>query len=191
MSLVLVTAPALEPVTLQEAKDDARVDGSDDDALIDALIVMSREQVENTTHRALITQTWDWAMDGFPRWFELPKPPLQSITSIKYIDDSGVEQTLAASSYRVDSASEPGRITPAWGESWPSTRSVTGAVTVRFVAGYGTNPSDVPESLRLALRRVLNHNYEHREPVLVGTSQSELPFGLRAILGQYTVPVGF
>jgi hypothetical protein len=69
----------------------------------------------------------------------LPFPPLVSVDSIKYVDDAtGTQTTLAASEYSVDAVSEPARITPAYGKSWPATRNQAGAVEVTFTAGYAT-----------------------------------------------------
>jgi len=66
MSLTIVTPPAEEPVTLTEAKNHLRVDLSDDDSLISALIVAAREHAEAITRRAFITQTLKLSLDAFP-----------------------------------------------------------------------------------------------------------------------------
>src|SRR4030067_860491 len=95
-----------------------------------------REQKKTRNNMsALITQTWELYLDAFPAWeIRVPKPTLQSITSIVYTDTDGILQTLAGSMYLVDNKSEPGRITPAFGEVWPVTRAQINAVIVRFVA---------------------------------------------------------
>lgn len=87
-------------------------------------------------------------LDRFPPWeISVPKPTLQSVTSITYVDTDGATQTLPPSAYLVDSKSEPGRITPAYGLVWPTTRWQTGAVTIRFVAGYADSAS-VPACIK-------------------------------------------
>ena len=102
------------------------------------MIKGARMLAEGKTRRAFITQTWDWLFDAFPAsGLKVPKPPLQSVTSITYIDTDGNSQTLAATEYRVDNSTEPGRITPAFSKVWPVTRAVTNAVTVRIVVGFG------------------------------------------------------
>lgn len=117
-----------------------------DDPALSALISAARAEVEGELHRYLVTQTIDAYFDSFPcGGFRLP--PLQSVVSITYIDASGDEQTLAADQYKVDSASKPARIKPAYGVTWPSTRCEDNAVKVRFVAGYGA-ASAVPKSIK-------------------------------------------
>lgn len=186
MSLKLITAPTAEPVTLLEAKDHLRVDGADEDALISVLITAARKWCEEYTGRQFVTATWDWTMDSFCPSFVAPIPPLQSVTSIKYLDTAAVEQTLASSVYRVDAVSEPGRIALDYGQSWPSTHPVINAVTIRFVAGYGA-PQAVPEPIRQAMLILIGEMYEQREESLVGTIQSSVPFGVRALLTPYKV----
>lgn len=147
-ALVLVTAPAAEPVTLAEAKAHCRVTHSDDDTRFNALIVTAREWAQGFTGRAFITQTWDYYLDEFPDQIELPLSPLASVSTIEYTDDAGVVQTLSALRYQVDTRSIVPRISPAYGDSWPSTREVYNAVKVRFVAGYGAAVTAHPDCAR-------------------------------------------
>jgi uncharacterized phiE125 gp8 family phage protein len=181
MGLSLVTGPAQEPLTIAEAKIAARAlsDVSDEDGLFAEWIATSREYVENFTRRALLTQTWALKLDGFGTSaymscgvMTLPKPPLISITSIVYLDGAGATQTWASSNYRVDTETGPdvgrARITPAYGVSWPQTYPVTNAVTVTFVAGYGTAPESLPSTMLSNMRSRVAYYYQHREPVAVG-----------------------
>lgn len=166
MSLVLFQGPTLEPVTVQEATDWARITNSSEDDLVEGLIRSARAHVEQLTGRALLTQTWDLYLDCFPEQIDVPRPPLQAVTYIKYTDANGTLQTLASSEYTVDAKAEPGRIVPAYGKSWPGTRYEPNAVQVRFVAGYGPEASDVdakaPE-LRQAIGVLVATMYEQRE----------------------------
>lgn len=165
MALKIFTAPAEEPVTLAEAKLHLRESETARDALILSLIAGATDFAERETGRRLITQTWDYFLDGFPDWgLEVPYPPLASITSIKYIDTAGAEITLAATEYLVDVKSEPGRVTPAYGKTWPSIRSQVNAVTIRFVCGYGLHAA-VPERVRNAqlLHIEAHHNRDEKQ----------------------------
>ena len=86
MALSLYAGPTTEPVSVEEARLHVRQDGTSDDDVIRALITASRENVEQITRRALITQTWDYYLDAFPGGdrIEMPLPPLASVTHIKY-----------------------------------------------------------------------------------------------------------
>lgn len=166
MSLSLFAGPTIEPLTVQEAKDWARITDDAEDDLVEGLIRSARAHVEQLSGRALLTQTWELYLDEFPEQIDIPRPPLQSVTHVKYIDANGTLQTLASSEYTVDTKAEPGRIVPAYGKSWPGTRTEPNAVQVRFVAGYGLEASDVdakaPE-LRQAIGVLVGTMYEQRE----------------------------
>jgi uncharacterized phiE125 gp8 family phage protein len=138
-----------------------------DDPYLSILIMAARQHAEQELNRYLITQTVDAYFDAFPEMdkngdIAIKLPPLQSVTSITYIDTDGTEQTLATDQYTVDSASIPARITPAYNVSWPSTREQTNAVKVRFVAGYGT-ASDVPGCIKHWMLMRIKTLYDTRD----------------------------
>lgn len=190
-SLSMVTGPTVEPVSLDEAKAHLRVDIEEDDWLIAMLIEAARMHVEQHLKRPLVTQTWELAADRFPagRCWRVPLPPLQSVTSIKYTDDAGVESTVSSDDYVVDSAAEPGRIVLKDNVAWPSaTLAAAGGVKVRFTAGYGL-PVAVPMPIKHAILLLVGTLYENREDTLVaqGVTVMRLPFGVVALLMPYRV----
>jgi len=186
MSLTLVTAPTIEPVTLQEVKDHLRVDGTDDDALISALITAAREHIDGRDGwlgRAICPQTWDCYFDCFPEGgvINIPLAPLQAITSIKYRDPDGVQQTFSADNYSAgaDLNWSP-RVVLGCGKSWPSIRAMPDAVVVRIVAGY----SAVPRPICQALLLLIGHWHENREAVM-DENFREVPTTVAALLTPY------
>lgn len=182
MALFLVTAPSVEPVTLIETKLHLRVDHDADDALINTLILTARQTVESLTHRALITQTWDDKRDEFPcdeSWWLL-KPPVSSVTSVTYTATDGTSTTWSTSLYTTDLPSGPqarlGRIVPAYGQYYPTTRSVVNAATVRYVCGYGTTADTVPAPLIAAMKMLIGTWYDPaRASVNVGNIVTVIP----------------
>jgi uncharacterized phiE125 gp8 family phage protein len=166
-SLVQTLAPTAEPVTLDELKAQARIDAdlTDEDALLQAYIVAARQQIETETGRQLMQATYVLRLDCFPRGgcLPLPRPPLVSLTSLDYIDTAGVNQTWASSNYLVDPYADPGAVHLAFGVSWPSTQGVPNAVTLTYVTGYGDDPSEVPQPLRIAILLMAAELYAHRE----------------------------
>ena len=185
MDLQLVAAPAVEPVSLAEAKTHCRVEISDDDSLINALITAARELCEAYTGRLFITQTWDFVRWTWPSGtiMRLPRPPLQSVTYIHYTDHDAVTSTFASSNYLVEVVGEPGRVVLLEGKSWPTVALYpAAAIWTRFVAGYGDTGSDVPGPIRQAILLLVGHWYEHREAVLTGTVAREMPLAVQALL---------
>lgn len=161
MPLKLVTSPAEEPVSLQEARAHLRLESGEDDYLTN-LIAAARRHCESFQGRAYVTQTWDLYLNAFPAGcIQVPLPPLQSVIFIKYKDSSGVLQTLDLSGYIVDPYSEPGLIFYSYGNSWPDTYPEANSVQIQFVAGYGS-ASDVPPEVKQAILLKLADLYEHR-----------------------------
>lgn len=163
MTPIRIAAPASEPLDLATAKLHCRVDGNDDDALVAALIVAAREQAEHETGRALVTQTWELVHDSFPEAFVLRKAPIQSITSLKYLDSAtGAEQTLAPADYLLDKDSEPGYVVPGYGKAWPDSYAVPNAVRCRYVCGYG-DAAAVPQAIKQWMLLAIGTMYAQRE----------------------------
>jgi hypothetical protein len=210
-SLTVTVQPATEPLSLAEAKQHLRVDITDDDALIQSFIVAARMRVESSAFVRLITQTiqltldrfpWGWSASGFysgrSRWFGVNdpwpvielEPPVQSITSVVYVDPSGNPQTLSSSLYRTDINSSPARLTPSLNNVWPATAMVTAAVTVTYVAGFGA-ASAVPARLIEAVRLLTGHYYLNREQVLSGTRlvALEIPEGFDDLVRDFSPPL--
>lgn len=190
MALILVTGPTAEPVTLGEAKLHLRVDIDDDDDLIEALIAAAREYVERLCRPqlALITQTWTLVLDETPGDTITLRPyPLQSVSSIKTISDAGVEATYSSSGYQVDTSSEPGRVRLKSGYSWPSTTlQALNGFQVTFLAGFGDDPSEVPQQIRQAVLLLIGHWYENREvQITTGAVPASLAFTVMALLAPW------
>lgn len=169
--LTLITAPAAEPVTLTEAKLHARIEHSADDTLVTALIAAAREQVEHETGRRLINQTWEQVLPAFADSMDLDTGPVSSITSVKYLDSDGAEQTLASTVYSLISESLPPRLVLNSGQSWPATYTSDNAVRIRFVAGYGADSTAVPQAIRAWMMVRIASLYAQREEHASGLTE--------------------
>jgi uncharacterized phiE125 gp8 family phage protein len=166
-SLKRTSAPAVEPVTLSEAKAHCRVDTSADDTLVQGYITTAREWVEDYIDRALVTQQLVMKLDAFPAEIELPRPPMiasgtATAVTITYVTgEAGGTATLSASEYRVDRDSTPGAIRTLYAGSWPSHLIDQNSVTVSWWAGYGDSAS-VPQRVKSAILMCVHELYEKR-----------------------------
>ena len=162
----VTVAPSVEPVTLAEAKLHLRVDGTDEDSLITALIVAARQAAEHETGRSLVTQTLRLTLDAFPAdgGIELLRGPVQSITQVQYIDAAGATQTFTSSLYVLDNASEYAAhyLRLAFNAVWPATRDQANAVWVDYAAGYG-NAAAVPQAIKQWVLLAIGDMYANRE----------------------------
>jgi len=182
MSLIQTSAPSVEPVTTTNQKDWMRVDGSDEDALIGNLASASRAYVEMSTSRQMITATWQYTITDFPTGdLVLPISPLQSVSSITYVDNAGDTQTWSSSLYTVDTASDVGRVRPIYNEDYPSSRGYTDDVVITFISGYGDASSDVPDTALTAIKLLASNWFENREsnaPIAL----HEVPMALQTLI---------
>lgn len=167
----LITKPTELAISLAEAKAQCRVTHSAEDALITSLIKAVTDRCEHVIGRAIMPQTWELVLDAFPtnEDIELLHPPIQSITSVKYIDAlTANETTLANTQYSLDKDSEPGWLMPAYGVTWPSTLPVANAVRIQYLAGY-INADAVPDCIKQWMLLTVATYYSNRESVVVGS----------------------
>lgn len=158
-------APTAEPVTLAELKEQLRIESSttEDDTFLEGLIVSSRQAVEALLGKVLIDQTVAAKLDEFPKeeYFELPTPPVSSVTSITYYDDDNALQTLASANYSLNDYCDPQRIVRNTDVDWPTTYDRWDAITVTYQAGYAT-ASAVPASIKAVIKMLAADIYENR-----------------------------
>lgn len=193
MGLVQLTPPDEEPLTYEEAKAHLRLTDDAEKDLVTVLILAAREHAEARTRRAFVSQVWRLTLDAFPRTergdrpIVLAKGTLQEVVSVQYRDAAGALVPLDPTAYVVDASAAPGRIHPAYGTRWPTTRCEPNAVQVEFRAGYGP-ATKVPASLKAAMKLHLGLLYENREAVVTGTIATELPMAYTALLRPFMLP---
>jgi uncharacterized phiE125 gp8 family phage protein len=188
MSSILLTPPAVEPVTLADAKAWLRVTHDDDDGVIAALIAAARSHVEAQTRRALITQNWRLVRDAWPsdgRIVVLPAP-LVEVAAARVLDEDGMPQAIDLEAFVTDTASAPAIIAFApW--SLPAPGRKAGGIEIDIECGYGDAPDDVPEPLRQAVRLLVAHWFECRGLAALGRPVVDLPAGLAGLIAPYRV----
>jgi uncharacterized phiE125 gp8 family phage protein len=182
MPFVVVTPPPALPVSIVEAASYLRVDDLEREAttihtLIDAA-TRYLDGPDGVLGRALVTTTYDLVLDAFPAGGApiMLLPPVQSVTAIAYRDQAGDEQ--AWTDYAVDLVS--GRVVPAYGTTYPTTRAVPNAVSVRFTAGHPAAAVDRADKLIVLL--LVAHYFENREPVVVGQNVASVPLHVERLI---------
>lgn len=195
----VIEGPYGEPVTLAEAKAHLRVDDTDSDDYISALITAAREHAEEFCQRSFVQRRYRLTLDCFPTYREsvlhLPMGPVQSVDHIKYYDTDGALVTWGASNYIVDTSRVPARVTPIVDETWPSdVENRIAAVQIQYLAGYAADsgsPSDyaanVPKAVKQGILFHIGHLFENRQDVVVGRIATEIPGASKALLYPYRV----
>jgi uncharacterized phiE125 gp8 family phage protein len=190
-SLTRQTAPAVEPVTLAEAKAHLRVDTATDDAYIGSLITAAREWVEQYLDRTLVHTQWVMRFDRFPpdgtHDIELPRPPMATAgtttaVALTFTYENGTTSTYSTASYRVDRDGVPGTVKTLYGQTWPPHLQDDNAISVTWWGGYGASGTSVPAAIRHAMLMLVAHWYEYRGAVLTGTISKEIEFAVKSLL---------
>ena len=184
MSLLLVSPPAEEPVSLADAKAFARIDTDAEDTLVATLIAAARLSVEVRTRRVLITQGWRCFRDHWPRsgTLDLPLRPIARVDAVTVYDADGAPTVVSESDYLVDTAGDPARIVMR--DNRPRAGLAVNGIEVDITAGYGA-PDDVPEPIRAAILQLVAHWYDSRAPVAFGGADQNLPPGIDPLLAPY------
>lgn len=189
MKYQISSQPAVEPVSLSEAKDHLRIDGSDEDTYLATIITASRKYCEQYCNRAFITQTWLQYPSDFTDGIKLSINPVQSVTSITYYDTDGNSQTLAANQYQVDLSADICRIYEAVNVDFPDVQDEKiNPITITYVSGYGDAATDVPMDIIHAIKLMISHLFQNREMINVGqgiSTQIPMPDAVKVLLNNY------
>tara|TARA_R110000824_G_scaffold129388_6_gene290634 strand:- start:483 stop:1076 length:594 start_codon:yes stop_codon:yes gene_type:complete len=183
--------PTTEAVTVEQARLHLDLDDNFYDQQLSTLISVATQRVQQDSRRSLITQTRVMSMDAFPSngIIELPTVPVQSVSSITYVDGNDATQTLSSSLYLVDSNNTPSRVVLNDGESWPNNRGHYDDVKVTYVAGYGDTVGDVDEVAKYAMLMLVSHLFNSPSVTSYGT-MNIVPIGYERLIeslkwGQY------
>jgi len=188
----IVTPPAKDALTITEACNHLRIEEDDEDEkrTVAGYLKAAIGYVQQQSHRQLVQAVREIHLDAFPSGADpllLPWAPLVSVDEVRYTDTAGDEQTQddtdIAAAYQVDIYDAPGWFCPVYGTTWPATRTQPRAVAVQFTCGYGSNPKDVDEVARQAIRLILGHLNENREETIEG-SLRVIPIGAERLIEQ-------
>lgn len=185
MYLRLIEGPVVEPVSVEEAENYCHADADTEDDWFAQEIASAREDAETIQRRAYITQTWELSLDGCPSGIvQLPRPPIQSVTSVKIYDENNEEHDIDLDILNIDTDSEPGRIKLKRGRQWPNiVLRELNSFKVLYVAGYGATAVSVPANVKTAIMIRVSHFWNNRD------SEKEIPNAFKLLLKKNRVPV--
>lgn len=176
MRIARVVAPTINVVSLDEVKLHLRIDHDDEDDMLQLLVdsvTSSLDGVDGLLGRALATATYEATLTRWEEEIALPLPPLQSVESINVWGSDGLVLAVLPSDYIVI-AGEVGSIRRTGLNSWPTPFDRPDAITIRFVAGYGT-AEEIPAPIRLAILQRIGTAYEQRESSILATAAFRQP----------------
>ena len=151
-------------MSIQEAKAQLSIAEGDDthNSELLSFIAAAREEWERDTSTALIERTIQHRMPAFQQITKLTVLPVVSITSVKYMDTDGVEQTVSSAEYYLDI--DEVRFFDTY--TFPDTQTRSEAVRITYVAGYGDEATDCPELDRMAIKLSLANRFENRDMIV-------------------------
>jgi uncharacterized phiE125 gp8 family phage protein len=184
MTYALINPPVAEPLTLAELKTHLRIDGSEEDALLQSLIRVTREHLERVTGLALISQGWRYYLDIWPENgpLEIMRGPVLAVDAVRAFDELGEESEVALAGHVLDWVRRPARL---WLRERPAARQAINGIEVDFTAGFGESGADVPDTLKRAMLVHAAHCYEFRGAVPVEMQPAGVPEGYDRLVAPF------
>ena len=180
MNLVRTLDAQSEALSISDVKTHLRITGTDDDEAIRLFIAAIRRKAETYLGKSLITSTWQLKLDCFSDEIELPMQPVQSVSSVSYVDTDGATQAFANIQF-----DRGGRLKPSYSNVWPSTRKQYDAVTITYITGE-THAGNVQQDIKLAMLLWIGACDLNREDIAF-TQISEIPNSAKDLLAPYRV----
>jgi hypothetical protein len=156
------SGPADPPINVQKLCDRLAITDLADRYDIGDLVDEATTEAETYCKSKFVTQTRIHYFDTFADPLTLPWPPLQSVTSVTYIDTDGVTQTLSSTRYEIGESGGYGTVRLRHGQTWPAVRDHEDVIQVKYVCGHGTQ-AQVPQGIKGALGLYAGHRREYPE----------------------------
>lgn len=184
----LLTAPTVSPLSVDEVKAYLKIDGNDENDLIQALIDAATQRVESYIDKKLIEQEWAIYFDRLPSYgraqpwtdgvidasvasvlggalsvIDLPFGPMMTLEEFNTYSDDGTKVVSNIGDFDIDTEGPFGRVCLKQGGVWPTTvlRGVNG-IEIVATFGFGETADDVPVAIKQAIKLMVGKLYEDR-----------------------------
>ena len=186
MTYATTAQPAAEPLSLADLKAHLRVDGSDEDGLLEGLIRTARDHLERTTALCLINRTMRLYADGWPETgpLELTRGPVVSVSGVTAYAGDGSASAVSLAGHVLDGEARPARL---WLAARPDAVRAVHGIEVDFIAGFGETANDVPDGLKRALMTHAALMYEFRAHVPLDMQPAAVPEGYDRLVAPYLI----
>ena len=153
-----------EPIDLDYTKNYCKVDFDVDDAIITQGIAAARGICENYIGQSVVKKNFVYQFsdfelndldNGFPV-VNLLRGPIQSVTTVKFINSEGEEETLTTDDYRVIGLSQKSLLVK---KAVTLNSRIGSIIQVEYVAGM----TKVPDEIKDGIAQLVGDMYEHRQ----------------------------
>ena len=162
MTLAMISPPSVEPVTLADMKAHLRVTHDSEDSLLLSLVKAAREELEQATGLALISQGWRLYLDCWPatQTVLIHKAPVAALSTVTVYDLAGAPFSPPLAGFVLDRFSRPARIALPDAVAAPGKK--LNGIEIDLTAGFGATGVEVPDGLKRAIMLLAAHWYEFR-----------------------------
>jgi uncharacterized phiE125 gp8 family phage protein len=184
MTYALTTPPFAEPLTLAEVRAHLRLDQSDEEELLSALIKTACEHLERETGLCLIRQTWRLYLDQWPRdgIIRISRFPVQAIHTVTVYGADGTAVEVSLEDHLLDGQGRPARL---WLRSPPQPGQAVNGIEIDFSAGFGEAGADVPDTLKRAMLVHIAHMFAFRGVVSPDQQPAGVPDGYERLIAPF------
>ena len=187
MSAILITPPALEPVSRIEAKEHLKVTTDAEDDLIDRLITTARQQVEKQIDKVLIDQTWKIYLNEWPATGQiiLPVAPVTAVVNLRTWSQDDVAAIIDPAHYYADLLAGPQKLILRQSRLWLRPGRIANGIEIEVTAGFGPDGNAVPAPLRTAMLILIAHWFENRQADCDGPANSQVSEKIQSLLSPF------
>jgi uncharacterized phiE125 gp8 family phage protein len=184
MTIIDLSPPLAEPLTLAEVRAHLRLDTQDEDALLVSLITVAREHLERETGLVLANRDFRLCLDAWPDdgILTIARGPVRAVTDVTVYDGEGVGQAVDLDGHLLDGEARPARF---WLRQTPEPGRVLNGIEVEFVAGFGESGAEVPETLKRAMLLHIGAMFACRGVVAVDAQPAVVPPGYDRLIAPF------